>query len=409
MLFGRKPEPEKVKEEELRKFLNQTFDKKLGKFSSNAASIVKQLPALKKDFIRDCDEFEGVDAEPYTEYTWNPNINAIKSQKTAYVDVLRNLTSKFTSESEAPNAYFRYKMIMLNIDELLNNILKYNSHYKTVLYCYPGHLRGFKKTFSSIEQLRNALKTELASRENDYTSYNEISDMISKLNSATQEIGMLKGNLSTLEENKKSLHESNIDKELSEFESKLSAKQQELSNAKAKLSSLRDSIRIQTAPLDRASRKFDHISKRKRKLNYFVTNPIEAISSEEEYAEFLELLNELKTCITPNAPDEKSLDITNKAETLDIISKITSLDLYRKILSLEPFDSEVRNIISEIKELERTIYSIRAIKDGKLKSAGEIERINREITNLQNSKVHTKAEIARLFAESYSKQILVTE
>ncbi len=407
MFFGRKPEPEKINAKELFPLLNRLFDQKIGKLLSNADPIIRQLPGLREDFIRDCDEFEKVDVKPYTEYMWNPNPNAIKSQKTAYTETLRNLTSHFSSEVEAPNSYAKYKLILMNVDELMNSILKYNSNYKTVLYCYPSHLKGFKKTFTSIEQLRNALKAELDSKEDDYNKYNSIGSRISGLSAMTEEIFILKESISALEKISQKQEDTGLSTERSKLAEKIAEKRKELSAINQEASASKDRIRNQTISLDRASKKFDHMYDRKKKLNDFVREPVSTLKNDDDNNEFIRLLTEMRDTITKAENEAEPMGIKNKDEVLEAINKIINSEIYYQVRSMDSFRERVHQTESEIRELERSYYSIDAVISGKDKAANAIEKSKADLVALENKRAIAKKEIEDMFSESYSRNILI--
>lgn len=403
MFFGRKPEPEKVDAANLIPLLNRMFDKKLGNLEHRASGITKELESMKAEFSRVCGEFEKLDAPPYTEDLWNPNINSIKSQKAAYASALRNVISKLSLEAgDAQNAYSRYKSILLNVEEATGSILHYNSNFKLILYCYSNHLRGFKKTFSDIERLRDALKSELDSRAGYFNIYNSIAEQISRLDIFTEEAEAAERGIAAIESSLNSTDDGEIEKSEKDAEQKVQQKMSELSSVNKKLSELQNRVNLLVTPLDRASKKFDHLSPRKKRLSNFIADPMAAIQNEPEYNEFVDLLNELKSSV-----ESGKVEVKNKPEIISAISRLVESNIYVSMQSLEPVRMQKYDLEKEVRELERIRDAIKAAKEGKAKSLQKIESLKADVKRIASSKEQLKASIEKSFSDNYSKQISI--
>ena len=73
----------------------------------------------------------------------------------------------------------------------------------------------------------------------------------------------------------------------------ISAKQSTLSEISRESSVLHQRIMRLTAPLERPSKKFDHIAQNKKGLNQFIKDPIGSLNSESDYGILMSLINEM--------------------------------------------------------------------------------------------------------------------
>jgi len=397
------PKPEEAAVEELAQLLNRMFSGKLGRLEANLSGVPRELEALKADFNKACSDFEMLDAEPDVENMWNPNISAIKSQKASYSAALRNIIAKLrTGPADAPNAYVGYKLLFMNIEDSLNAVLRYNSNFKTVLYRYPSYLKDFKRVFSSVEAVCNRIKAELDRKEEDYNAYNSISDEISKLSMSVEEINALRDGIRALEASRDVQNQEELDIAEEEAAGKAAAKRLEISAAAEQLSGITGRIGMLTAPLEKASRKFDHLSGKKAKLGAFLDDPVSMIRSEEDYRSFMALLKELGAAV-----ETGSVDVKNKPEIRDALSRLVNSDIYYDIESLDSARKRIRELESEWRELDRVSGSIKAGREGREQAARQIESMNQEIGRIMETQERLKASIEKRFLASYSKHISI--
>lgn len=400
MFFGRK-EAERVAPGALQQLLASLFNGKLAQMEQKASAIVAGLKSEKDGFAASCTGFEKLDAEPDTEDMWNPNVNAIKTQKSAYSTALRNVIAELDLECQDPNIYTRYRTILSRVEATVDKVLKANANFKTVLYCYSRHLREFKTRFSSIERLRDSLRAELDRRLPDYETYVRIGEDISKLASLTDELATLGSGIAALTESAKGPAAASMDAEERSLSQKLEAESAELSSALKGMSELSARIGLLTAPLAKASRKFDHDSRGKEKLSYFVENPVSNIKSRQEYDTFLGLVAELKAFI------KKSAEIKDKDELLGCIENLEAAELYSLIDDLSSLKSRKSALESDIWGIERTIDGLKAGRNSMARSAQEMVRMDREVDGVTKYRATMAIQIEKSIMDSYGKQISI--
>ncbi|MCL5412911.1 MAG: hypothetical protein M1569_00720, partial [Candidatus Marsarchaeota archaeon] len=92
--FFSKKEPDKVEPGSLLSLLESQFEGRLGNLQVRAEPLVKDLARAQLDFYRLCDDLAKLDAEPYVEDLWMPNIDSIKAKKGSYATAIRQMMSE---------------------------------------------------------------------------------------------------------------------------------------------------------------------------------------------------------------------------------------------------------------------------------------------------------------------------
>jgi len=408
MLFGKlmrfgKHEPEKIKPDELEKLLNSLFEKKLDQFEPKAHAIINELKKSKLEFSEACNELKELKAEPYTEDIRPQTINFIKSQKGLYADALRRNISNMNLEPiNALNSYEKYKLILSNVDKVTNEVLKSNANFKQAMYCYSDHLGNFKRSFSAIERLMEALRHEIESRSKEASEYAALKEHISKLNLQSDELEVLNQSANALREFLNNKDKDMVGKDESKLSESLSSKRSELSSVRSEISKLSERINLLTSPLERSAKKFDHVSAKKKQLHYFLEDPITRISNEFEYIEFMTLVKELK-----GAVEKGTIETKNKPGTTSLISALLDSDIYNIINSLKSLQLKRSEIENEINILEIALVDIKKGKDASSKAAQEIATIEERAKEITKSMTSTKSTIEAMFSDYYHKQMSI--
>jgi len=401
MFFGRN-ELENIKFDALDKLLISLFEKKLGQLDAKTRAIIKELNQARLEFVDACNKFEKLDVEPYTEDIRFANVNFIKGQKELYATALLRIISKMSLEADDAVYYNRYRLVLSNVDETTNEILKANAHFKLVMYCYSSYIGNFKRSFSAIGRFREALRHELDSKSKEALEYAKLKEQITRLNLQVEELETLNHNINALKEVLNSKDKGMAGKDEEELSESLSIKKTELSKLNDELSKLSERISVLTIPLERPSKKLDHLSPRKKPLYYFIANPVKHISNETEYNEFVVLVNELKEAV-----DKRTIEIKNRAGTISLIYALLNSDLYNIINTFKLLQQKRSEVGDEIKSLEIIFEGIKKGKDTSneiIRDMATTEERVKEITKLITS---TKSTIETMFSSYYRKSISI--
>lgn len=404
MFFGRR-EPEKVSVDKLGQLLDLQFEKKLDQLESKARTITENLNRVMLRFSDACDRFEALDAEPYTEDLYFANMSSIKKQKSQYAKGLGHILSRTSFEAgEVTNSYKRYGRVLSELEGMIKRILEANANFKTVLYCYSNNLGEFKSLFSEIERLAKALRGELDNRSKDFSEYSAVGEHVSKLNYYSEELGSLSKSIETFRKDAKPGNESALDKGKPDILKGLSDKRDELTRLNKERASLHNEINSLTLPLERVSKKLDHLSASKKQLHTFVENPINTINNESEYNEFRALVQALNEKMHTGAIDVKNSDKVSKTASM-----LLNSDIYSMITSFKSYQQKVLEISREIETLERNLNELNKGRTASERYAQEIDGMERKASEIEKSRKAEKSTIETLFLDRYGILISIID
>ncbi len=322
MFLGRREPPEEVKASELPALLESLFGRKTLQLSSRAEAMLEELRSKEEEFIKACDYLDGIEDEPELEEVYLANTGSVKSQKSTYAKTLKRAMSEYRKAADSGNAYEKYKRIYTDAEAMIREIMGINGTYRLAFLAYSRHLGSFKKNFSSIEKLVASLKSELDRGEPYYSEYLLLKGKLSELMGVSSELEELKDFLSSHPPGSDAPPGSEAAGELAE---KLAAKEAEVASAYSAMLRSQQRIAWMLQPLERASRKYDHLSLEKRKLAEFISIP-QSLESQEEYSIFAGLAKGLAAGIKSG-----SIEVKNADETIASVGFVLSGDLKREI------------------------------------------------------------------------------
>jgi len=403
MFFGRRETAERLPPDSLEELLDFLFGKRMTPLESRASGIADELRTAMEQFSEACSEFRELKAEPYTEDLWMPNINSIKSQKEQYAVALKEIANGTSLDVDASmDVYGRYRQLLANVEEMTNSVLRINAKFKPAFYCYSNYLGNFKKASAHIGRLTESLRNELDRRSPEYAQYSALRESILKLKLQGEELAALSGGVAALKSNSRLTNDSGVEKTESETRARLSAKASELSVLGEEISRLSNRINLLTAPLERPSKKLDHLTIRKKSLYGFVSDPINMIRNESEWRDFIELVQELKKNV-----DSGSIEAKNTQELYNSISALLNSDILFMINSLKDLERKRLDLNAEGREFERILADLSSGRESVAKSLRQIEKMERDVAEITKSRESLRAEIEKGFA-SYGKRISIT-
>ena len=404
MFFGRRETAEKLPPDSLEGLLESLFNKRMMPLEARASATVNELRSAQGHFYSACTEFEKLDAAPYTEDLWMPNINSIKSQKSQYAAALKEIANSLDLDAdESLNIYSRYILILSNVEGMTNNALRTNAKYKQAFYCYSSHLGNFKRASAQIERLTATLRNEIDRRSAEFEQYSNLKESIMNLKLKGEELAALSGSIAALKSNLKSSDGAGLDKVESETRDKLSAKSSELSALGGEISRLASRINLLTAPLERPSKKLDHLTIRKKSLHAFVADPVGTLKNEAEYRDFIELVQELKKNV-----DSGAIDTKNRQELQNSIAALLNSEIYQMISSLKTTEHKKADMTAEQRELERVLEGIISGRDSATSALHQIEKMEKDYADISMSRDSLKAKIEKEFSANYGKPISIS-
>jgi hypothetical protein len=405
MLFGGKAKAEEVGQGELHALLNSCFDRKLGQLGARTEGVAADLRRAADQFLAACEKFERIDPEPYTEDLYSFNVNFIRSQKGLYAEALKRLAEELVPEpAQFANAYEECESIASHVGRVSSEILKTNATFRLVVHCYPNYLSDFKKSFSSIERLTGALRAELDRRAGEFSEYRAIHECVSLFESYGRELEETRRAVEGLKEGSARGPSGTPGAGHGDIQERLAAAKAELARVDAEISGLRHRVSLLAAPLDRPSKKFDHLSARKRPLHSFIEDPIGTIRGKEEYGEFVALVRQLVEAV-----DSDAVDVKNKEEVARIASALIDSDILSLADSSRSMQRARSDLEKEIGSLGRTLTSLNEGKTASESAAHRIAALEEQAAGLARKRAAQKGAVERLFMESYRRRISIRE
>ncbi len=401
MLFGRE-KTEEVAVDSLEGLAGRLFEKKIGNFDASAIAAVERFARARSEFISACDDLERLEAEPYVEDLYFASISTIKSQKALYAKNIRHIAETIELQGGAgKTSYEKYWSILGNINGSIEEMLRTNAGFRTVLYSYSNHLGSSKRSFSLMERSRDELKREIDAKSRDFRQYESLITEITRLKLLADELDILDGSLEVLATGKpgNAAGENNLE---SKLQADLGEKRREAARMSEEVSRLSSKIRLLTAPLDRAARKHDHLSLGKAKISAFVEDPVGAIRNEEDYLRFMELVKEMKGNI-----EKGSIETKNNEGALRAVSTLVEYNLYNEISTLRELRERERIVENEARVIEATLDEVKKAKENAARAETDIKKMHDEMESAKKSINSSEERIVSLFADYYKKKITI--
>jgi hypothetical protein len=397
MFFGGKGRAESFRQEELPLLLNTLFDAKLGSLRDRAMESAEELRRAQAQFISACDRFEKIEAEPDTEDLYVFNISFVKSQKAPYAIAERRVMESLVTEPKGALTFYDYcKAIADESERVTKEVLKTNATFKQVVQCYSNHIVDLKKSLSVIEKISGSLKAELERRSDEIADYRNVKDSVSRLERLSESIAVTRARIEELKKAPASSSGNGEEAAGSAFESKRA----ELSKLESEASALKNSIMQLLAPLDRAAKKFDYASARKRQLHVLIEDPESSVKSEADYGEFKEMIAELAKAL-----DEGRIDVKNSKEAARDSRRVLESNVYFQILSLLSLNSRIREASEQARDLEVRLKTAKDVKHTAEMRRKEIEELGNKARDDERVLITERHAVEKLFLDRYGKRI----
>ena len=400
MLFGRKGEPRKVSIDGAMALAEESFAGRLGNMGRRTGEAAEGLGSARDQFICASEEFDGLDAEPYTEDLYNANIAFIKSQKGLYAKAISRVVGGLDLGSGSGNAYARCSGMLASAERTRDEILKTNATFKIVIHCYSDHLGSFKKAISSMEKLMGSLRGELDRHRADFERYDEISRLIARLRELGTELGSLGESASMLEEGLAGTESHEAKRE--EIRKRIDGKRSESKELEASYAGMSGRVSTLLAPLDRAARKLDHMPGRRARLHPFIADPVGSLTDRERYEKFRGLVQELKEGL-----EKGEIDVKNREEVAGNVQEALDYDLYSAVESIKGLGEGRARIAEEIKAMEEALTDIGKGKTAMEKKARDAESMRRRAEEVGTERSTTAKRVEELFDSYYGIRVSV--
>ena len=188
----------------------------------------------------------------------------------------------------------------------------------------------------------------------------------------------------------------------SELSGSLAAKMSELSGINSDISKLSGEVGLLTLPLERPSRKLDHLSARKRQLHHFISDPVSTIADESIYSEFRKMVAELKEAI-----ENGTVEVKNRDEGISHASMLLNSNIYEMISALKSLRFKKSGIEGEIRTIETAMADIHGKKTDSERAMGDMKDMEEKLAEATNLRESEKVAIEKLFYSCYNKTISI--
>jgi hypothetical protein len=156
-------------------------------------------------------------------------------------------------------------------------------------------------------------------------------------------------------------------------------------------------------PLERAARKYDHISDKKTKLADFIARPFEMIVDDAAYGEFRSVVKGLKEAI-----EGGKVEVGNRNEAVGHLLAVMNKNFQEEIRRVEIMRSEASFLKKEFLAMEHTLDSIRESKRNALEKGRTKEEIKERLAAVVGEKKATKERAEEMFVESYGRKVSIS-
>ena len=402
MFFGKEKE-EKLGIDESEEYLARMFDERTSSVEELGRLCAARILKARNDFAEHSSAFEELDSEPYTEDLYISNPNSIKGQKVLYARSVRHTAEKMNLDwSDEKTAYERSVALLGRADSAINEILKTNAAFRTVLYSYSNYMVEMKKDFAVMEHTVGELRKGIGRKDAEFAHFREIREEITKLKEVELERktldDMLKAAGSGPSEGKNK--EMELRKELLK---NLEAKNAEIEEADAHISALSERISLLSAPLEKLARKHDHLSMDKMKLGDFLEDPKSTIRSRNDYAVFGAMLGKMRENI-----EKERVAVKNKESVLDSIDELWKSDIYELVESEKNLMAGKLGLEAEVRIIKESVGKVDKRISHMDDEDAEMEDIKTRTEELIGFSDKLKKSIERMFLEYYKKKISIT-
>ena len=399
MLFGKKPEAERVRIDMLKDFINAAFDAKLESFAHSAEAARRSVLKSEEAFVVACERFGSLDAEPDFEGMLPVNVTYLKSRKAAYSDALKQHVLSSRRAHERHTKYHSYLEALTQAEEAIASINSTNNIFKQVFLAYAANLNELKRAFADLERSAKQLGAHISNVKGHADDYAQIMVKIDTVISLLAELGAidaLEAELSAGGHGKPTSSHSEADR-------LLDTKMAELAEAKKRVVAEASALKNLMMPLGRIARKYDHgLGAHTRRLSDMVVRPETELVEDKDYNEFMERLRDLLKSI-----GNGSIDINADEAVVNTINGILSEDIRAYVTAYKSAASDRAEIERQVSELRREADKAEAERMSAEKRAQELESVKNR-RDAVNSEIRSHcSSIEAMVLKSYRRSIKI--
>lgn len=396
MFFGRGADAKECNISDLIPCLNEQFSRKVSRIDSRCTRIISGINSSKDALLSACDDFAQLSEEPDIEFRRITSTTYVKDLKTAYVTALKRTLQSSSGGTQHPTQYHLYEAELAAADALINEVLRTNKKFKLVLDGYAKHLDKFKRAFSSIEAHTSELRLQIAAHSIDRDHYNELQAHIARITALAEEQSALGKKIRELENPGQEGAGGLADNPAKDS---ISQKRAEIGSIAEEIAHIGSETSVLLSIIEKAARKHDYSSLSKKKLSSFIENR-SLIST--DYEAFLSEIGSLKKEL-----EGGTIDIKNRDEVLRAANAIANGRIAEQMERQKILEGKKAAVEAELRGLERIEREISELESSKKNRQATLERARAEMKEAAENVRTEKATVERLFLEFFKKQITV--
>ena len=406
-MFFKKPDIIKqVPFTELARYTDSMFDSKISKVMDSVERSVSSLSEEAARFAELSEKFSSADLEPDMEYIEHMSEGFIKSQKATYSKSLYSILTERAGSIDAPadTRYERIKLKKESYEYMLQEILKLNSKFSMILVGYSKQMDAFKREFSKMDKILKGINDQMKGVSEEVDAYNQINEEIARMMANIESINEASSRKSGLKIDRNEKEDEKLRNAISSIESERSSYESKMHSLEDEEKAMRHRIVSILQPLSRASRIYDHESKRKVHITEFIGDPIHLLANTDNYNIFEAELRKMREYILSNSSKFKGHE-----SDASQISDVLSSDIPSMMAKLQHVETEANAIKERIAGLSSKLHEIEREKDKTEERFGELADQEERLRKSYASIIDSKSKIERLCFEAYKSRLSITD
>ena len=400
MLFGLgKGKSEDVDIGKVSGVVGTLFNEKIRMLYVAASKLLGQIEDAKNHFIRSCERFDLLSADPDLEDEYFTKASTVVNQKKVYVSALKRIVLvDADARPNEPKDYYFYKRRLAEAEDMIGNILKTNANFRQVVYSYSRYLEHFKQDFAYLESAVKSLRAEIERMDPDVNEYEAILFGVDELASLVYERYALNAEqkkLSALQETGKTEGRDRILKLIAEKKKEIDAAEEKMRDANSGIINTLNSI-------SKAARRYDYSSLNKIKIEDYIRDPEKMLVKNDGYGDMYSQMRSLYKSV-----EDGSIALKNRNEALRALKSILDGKIAEYLGQIKLLEPRISYLKLELGELESNGREIEAVENINIDKEKRLLEVKKRAVDLENMLEPKKRDIETRIYGAYKKRLSI--
>ncbi|EET90179.1 MAG: hypothetical protein LVQ97_01005 [Candidatus Micrarchaeales archaeon] len=406
-MFFKKPQgPQTIGISDLQQYLTEIFESLSEPVVRKCYSVKPRIESGIVMFEKAIESLESYNGDPEEELIGLASVNSAKTQKPHYTEALKSFIASAKSEENESYGDTRYERLEYDktvYQSLISKILSSNSTFKSVVIGYSSQLDGFKKSFSYIERGVGSFEAELSKGSERFRQYEYVRNAISHAMALMEELAEVSSMLSKSENMQPDPEKMNrIKSEEASLSSKIAGLRDRSAYLSSEINRAYSEIDQLLQRVERAARKYDHASTKKRKFSDYLSNRYAMLENESGYSDFLKMLGDMRDGISKG-----EIMVKNPQDEISHINLIIGSGISDNLKSIASLRNEKAAIDGEIGAYSGDIRTIEMEKSKNDYTLGSKAQLSERKASLEHELSQAKLAIERHFRDYFGKEIKI--